>query len=58
MGDIIRIPRIVKTGPCSLLSIIADDDGGYEFVSLARPPKSKEEHKITALHRRKQGSVM
>jgi hypothetical protein len=60
MGDVIGIPRIVPTGPHSLLSIIAEEDGRlrYTVISLARPPNSKKEHKITAPQGRKRGSVM
>ena len=59
MGDVVGIPRIVRTGPQFLLSIIAEEDGGLRctMISLARPPKSKE-HKITAPQGRKRGSVM
>jgi hypothetical protein len=59
--NVIRVPRVVRTGPLSALSVWPADETGVAtavFHSLARPPRPETERKITAPHRRKRGSVM
>jgi hypothetical protein len=59
--NVIRVPRVVQTGPFSALSIWPPDAGGVvttTFHSLARPMRPETEKKITAPHRRKRSSVM
>ena len=42
MGDVIRVPRVVRTGPYSMMSVWYDDEGNVTktiFHSLERPPR-------------------
>ena len=65
--NVIRVPRVIRTGPFSALSIWPPDETGIAtttFHSLAEPhtpprsPSNKEITRIPAPHRRKRGSVM
>ncbi len=65
--NIIRVPRVIRTGPFSALSIWPPDETGIAntaFHSVARahapprPPSNQEITRIPAPHRRKRGSVM
>jgi hypothetical protein len=58
--NVIRVPRVTRTGPCSALSIWPPDENGIvatTFLSLARPhapprsPSNKEITPIPALSR-------
>jgi hypothetical protein len=59
--NVIRVPRVTRTGPCSAVSIWPADETGVTtaiFHSLAQPVRPETEKKIIAPHRRKRGSVM
>ena len=59
--SVILVPRVIRTGPCSAVSIWPADESGIAtttFHSLAQPIRPETEKKITAPHGRKRGSVM
>jgi hypothetical protein len=55
--NVIRVPRVIRTGPFSALSIWPADAAGVATTTF-HSLKPEMEKKITAPHKRKRGSVM